>query len=199
MSTNLPPDHVSAWFDPLYAAAERDAAAIPWAHLEPCPWVVDLLAARPGPGAACIVGCGLGDDAEAAAGAGYTTTAFDVSEEALQWCRERFPESVADYRAADLLALDSDLIGAFDVVIEVRTIQSLPTSHRDDAIDAVASLLAPGGSALVVALSRPDGSVATGPPWAVSAQELARFEGIGLRLESDLCEDGHFARRYSRV
>ena len=199
MTTDLPPEHASAWFDPLYSAADRDASAIPWAHMEPCPWVVEFLADNPGPGAACVVGCGLGDDAEAAARAGYATTAFDVSEAALAWCRDRFPGSAVDYRVADLLGLSDDLIEAFDVVIEVRTVQSLPVSVRDEAIDATASLVAPGGVALIVALARPAGSLPTGPPWAVSGEELRRFETCGLHLESMATQDGHLVARFSRI
>ncbi len=195
MTTDLPPEHASAWFDPLYSAADRDASAFPWAHMEPCPWVVEFVADNPGPGAACVVGYGLGDDAEAAARAGYVTTAFDVSEAALAWCRDRFPGSAVDY----LLGLSDHLIQAFDVVIEVRTIQSLPVSVRNEAIGATASLVAPGGVVLVVALARRDGSLPTGPPWAVSGEELRRFETRGLRLESLATQDGHLVARFSRT
>ncbi|MEE9298632.1 MAG: class I SAM-dependent methyltransferase [Acidimicrobiia bacterium] len=198
MTTDLPPEHASAWFDPLYSAADRDASAIPWAHMEPSPWVVEFLADNPGSGAAGVVGCGLGDDAEAAARAGYATTAFDVSEAALAWCRDRFPGSAVDYRVVDLLVVPDHLIEAFEAVIEVRTIQSLPVSVRDEAIDATASLVAPGGVLLVVALARRDGSLPTGLPWAVG-EELRRFEACGLHLESLATQNGHFVARFSRI
>lgn len=40
---------------------------------------------------AVVVGCGLGDDAEALAAAGFAVTAFDVSGSAIAWAKERFP------------------------------------------------------------------------------------------------------------
>jgi len=198
MSTNLPRRSAVSWFDPLYEAAGREAAGVPWANLEACPAVADYAASHSGPGRAVIVGCGLGDDAEVVAAAGYVTTAFDVSEHAVEWCRERFPDSTVDYRVADLFDLPVELVGAFDLVVEVRTVQSLPPGLRDEAIDAVASLVAPGGSALVVALSRPDGTIPSGPPWAISPSELSRFEDAGLAVTFDQSEGGHFVLELSR-
>lgn len=198
MSTDLPSDSFVSWFDPLYEAADREAAAVPWANLRSCGWVADYASANPGSGAAVIVGCGLGDDAEVIAAAGYTTTAFDVSQHAVEWCRDRFPDSAVDYRVADLLDLEEDLVGRFDLVVEVRTIQSLPPDLRERAIDAVASLAAPGGVVLIVALARPDGSIANGPPWAVSAGELKRFAESDLSVTEDRSESGHFVLAMSR-
>ncbi len=198
MSTDLPRRSAVSWFDPLYQAAGREAAGVPWANLEACPAVAEYATSHSGPGRAVIVGCGLGDDAEVVAAAGYVTTAFDVSDEAVAWCRERFPDSTVDYRVADLFDLPEDLVGGFDLVVEVRTVQSLPPELRDDAIDAVASLVAPGGSALVVALSRPDGTIPHGPPWAVSPSELSRFEHSGLTVTFHRSEGDHVVLELSR-
>ena len=198
MSTNLPPDRPYSWFDPLYEAADGDASAIPWAYLEPCPWVIDLVDEAPNDGRTIVVGCGLGDDAEALADAGHDTIAFDVSPAAVDWCRRRFPDSAVDYRVADLFDLPDDLVASGDLVVEVRTIQSLPPSVRSEAIEAVAALVAPGGLLLVVALARPDGSVPTGPPWPVSPEELAGLERAGLTAESSKVDRGQFVNRYRR-
>jgi SAM-dependent methyltransferase len=198
MSSDLPLDSSVSRFDPLYEAADRQAAAVPWANLRPCGWVADYASANPGPGTAAIVGCGLGDDAEVIAAAGYATTAFDVSQHAVDWCRERFPDSAVDYRVADLLELEDDLVGRFDLVVEVRTIQSLPPQLRDQAIDGVASLVVPGGVVLIVALARPDGTVPSGPPWAVSAGELKRFADRDIIVTEDRSESGHFVLEMSR-
>ena len=191
-------DSSAPWFDPLYEAADRQAAAVPWANLRPCGWVADYASAHPGPGTAAIVGCGLGDDAEVIAAAGYSTTAFDVSRHAVEWCRERFPESRVDYRVGDLLDLEDDLVGRFDLAVEVRTIQSLPPQLRNEAIDAVASLVVPGGVVLMVALARTDATVPNGPPWGVSAGELKRFADSEVTVTEDRSESGHFVLELSR-
>lgn len=195
---DISPDDATRWFDPLYAAAERDLRAIPWANDRPCPWIVEYLAMHPGPGRAIVVGCGLGDDAEAIAAAGYEVVAFDVAPTAVAWCRERFPGSSVEYRVADLFDLPVDLVGCGDLVVEVRTVQSLPPALRDSALAAVASLVAPGGSLLIVALGRGDHEVPTGPPWAVSDAELGAYGHAGLMLEAASVERGQFVRTYRR-
>ena len=192
MSDELLPEAAVSWFDPLYEAAGRNMRDIPWANEAPCLLVPGFLAGRIATGSAAVVGCGLGDDAEAVAAAGYRTVAFDVSQHAVDWCRDRFPNSAVEYKVADLLNLPQELIGGFDLVVEVRTIQSLPPSLRTEAIDGVASLVAPGGSAFVVALARPDGTIPSGPPWALSPSEISRFGEAGLEVEGDRSADGHF-------
>ncbi len=198
MTTNVPHHSTGSWFDSLYDQAGREAGAVPWANLEPCAWVVEYLASNPSLGSAVVVGCGLGDDAEALAASGYATTAFDVSAHAIEWCRERFPETSVEYRVADLFDLPTNLVGRFDLVVEVRTIQSLPPSMRNEAINAVASLIAPGGVILVVALARPDGTIPNGPPWAVSPTEIGELEAAGLEVVADHSDSGHFALELSR-
>ena len=172
---------LAAWFDEVYRQSGRRPAAIPWARLEPEPlfarWLEDT---GPPPGRAAVVGCGLGDDAEALAARGHDVVAFDASPEAIAWCGERFPSSRVDYRVADLLALPPGWRSAFDLVVEVFTVQSLALRDRDAAIDAVASLVAPGGRAFVVALGRPDEQYPSGPPFPVSRREMDRFTACGL-------------------
>jgi len=149
-----------------------------------CPIVSDHLNGHPGPGRAIVVGCSLGDDSEAVAAAGYDTIGFDVSPAAIDWCRRRFPKSAVDYRVADLLALPEEWRRGFDLVVEVRTVQSLPPAVRSDVLGAVADLVSPGGRLLLVALARDQGVIPYGPPWAVSERELLRLVDAGLDMES---------------
>jgi SAM-dependent methyltransferase len=173
-------DEATIWFDRLYREAGGDAAQVPWAAQKVCPIVADYLADHPGPGRAIVVGSGLGDDSEAVSSAGYDTVGFDVSPEAIAWGQRRFPDSPVDYRVADLFSLDPDWLGGFDLVVEVRTVQSLPPDIRADVLRGIASLVAPGGSLLLVALAREDSVVPYGPPWAVSQRELRVLEEAGL-------------------
>ena len=51
------------WFEQLYAEAETGDAVVPWADLEPNPFLVAALAERAlPPGHALVVGCGYGDE-----------------------------------------------------------------------------------------------------------------------------------------
>ena len=170
------------WFDPLYVAANGHSEQIPWAldgaHPALKSWISERSLSnlfRLANAKALVVGCGLGDDAEAIAQLGFLVTAFDVSPCAVGWCQERFEQSSVHYCTADLLHLDPDWHGRFDLVFECRTIQALPLSVRDRAIDAVVAPVAPGGRLVVVTHTRPTEAAPDGPPWPLSSAELDRF------------------------
>jgi SAM-dependent methyltransferase len=159
---------------------------VPWAALAPHPyletWLDDPVATPPGRRAA-VVGCGLGDDAALLAGRGYDVTAFDVAPSAVAWARRRFPDAAVSWLVADLLDLPTQLQGAFDLVVEVGTVPSLPGVVRDAAMHAIGSLVAPGGVLVAVALlaSGPDAERGPGgPPWPQAPSELAAYVGAGL-------------------
>ena len=175
----------TGWFEPLYAAADGHADVVPWGGQEAHPYVTDWLQAPvvdPPGRRAVVVGCGLGGDAAAVAAAGYDTVAFDVAPTAVAWARRALPASV-EVRVADLLDLDEELLGAFDLVVEVRTVQSLPGVVRDAAMHAVASLAAPKGVVVAVTLLATSADAARdwqGPPWAQAPAELAAYRAGGL-------------------
>ena len=185
-SDEQPKSDATAWFEPLYASAEGDPSQIPWADERPNPWLVEWLdreQPRANGSAAVVVGSGLGDDAEELARRGFDVTGFDISSTAIAWAERRFPDSPVAYRTADLFALPPSLEGAFDFVFEAYTLQALPHEIRSTAVASVASLLAPGGSLLVVARGREDSEEIQGPPWPLSHRELRGFNVAGL-LES---------------
>lgn len=166
----------TGWFEELYAAARDGDAIVPWADLAPFPGLVDR--ARPGTGRAVVVGCGLGDDAEFLASLGWSVTAFDVSSTAVAGARERFPDSTVDYLTADLLDLPS--VWAFDLVVEVFTVQVLTGDARERAIDAIAGLVAPGGTLQVLARHREEGDDPGQMPWPLTRAEMESFTPHGL-------------------
>lgn len=173
----------SAWFDVLYSQANKDASKVPWAKLTAHPYLQDWLNQQTIQGqgkSALVIGCGLGDDAEALAKLGFQVTAFDISPTAIAWAKERFPDSPVNYVVADLLALDSDWQGKFDLVFECRNIQALPLSIRAQVMAAIASLVAPGGRLLVITRVRDFDDEPDGPPWPLSEKELAQFKEFGL-------------------
>ena len=67
--------------------------------------------------------------------------------------------SAVDYVVADLLAPPPAWSKAFDLVVEIYTVQALPDPPRRDAIAGVADMVAPGGTLLVIAFAR--GELAT--------------------------------------
>ncbi|MCL2926116.1 MAG: class I SAM-dependent methyltransferase [Trichodesmium sp. MAG_R04] len=174
----------TAWFDVLYSEAQGDAGQIPWARLTTHPYLQEWLyiSQQKGEGnTALVIGCGLGDDAEALAKLGFQVTAFDISTTAIAWCHKRFPNSSVNYLVADLLTLDTEWHRKFDLVLESRTVQALPVEMRSQVVNCITPLVANRGILLVITRIRDNDSIADGPPWALSDKELAEFIKLGLQ------------------
>jgi ubiquinone/menaquinone biosynthesis C-methylase UbiE len=127
------------------------------------------------------IACGLGDDAEDLAAAGFQVTAFDIAPTAIQWCTTRFPESSVTYQVADLFRPPPTWLRGFDFVLEVYTLQSLPRELRSDAMAHMAACVAPGGDLLVIGRLTDDGADTDSLPWPLMRQELSVFADAGLR------------------
>ena len=169
----------TAWFERLYAAAETGEAEVPWDRGGPNPFLAQWVRERAPEGAgrrALVIGTAFGDDAELLASRGFAVTAFDVAPTAVEGARRRFPGSDVDYRVADLLALPAPWRGAFDLVAECITVQALPVSWRERAVDAIASTVAPGGTLVVISGRHFGDGPRDGPPWPLTRAELDEFE-----------------------
>lgn len=178
-----------SWFDALYRAADGDASQVPWSDRRPNRNLVGWLDREKPRGRGVrtlVVGCGLGDDAELLARWQFDVTAFDLSPTAIDWARRRFPATSVKYVQADLFNVPSDWISHWDFVFEAYTIQPLPMSMRERAIDAVARLVAPGGRLLLITRGRDDTDTTDGPPpWPLTHADMKRFVDVGgLRATS---------------
>ena len=141
-----------------------------------------------------VVGCGMGRDSEYLAGLGFATVAFDFSAAAIAAVRCRFPDSPVDYRVADLLDPPAAWAGAFDLVVESLTVQSLPRQLRPAAIARVRELVAPGGTLLVIAAVKGAGENPPDGPWPLTRAEVESFAGgdlVLVRLEDLRDPDAH--------
>ncbi len=202
-------DDATGWFDKLYGAAARGAVSMPWDRDAPQPQLVEWFERRAGGSKtstptdaaarrAVVVGCGLGADAEYLSRLGFRTTAFDVSPTAISIARSRHRASSVAYSVQDLFDLPVQWSEAFDLVVEIYTVQALPLSLRQRAIAAVAGLVAPGGTAVVIQAVRDESERdPEGPPWPLTRTELESFADEGLstvRIERLL--DGASAARW---
>jgi len=180
------PSEPTRWVEELWRSAEQDEIDAPWDRTEPFPAIAEAMAALgPGDGRrAVVVGAALGADAEAAARAGWRTTAFDIAPAAVRLVRGRYPDSAVDYCEGDLLNLADDLVGVFDLVIEVFTVQAMPPAVRTEATAGIRRLLAPGGTALVIQFERGDEDPDVGPPWLLNREEMESFADDDVRIES---------------
>jgi len=196
------------WFSYVYDSADDDPAKIPWARLAAHPLLTQWLERN---GAisglrALDVGCGLGDNAEELAKASAKVTAFDYAERAVQWTRQRFPESQVSYRVADLFAPPSEWLGAFDFVHESGTLQTLAPERLPQAAQALASFVAMDGRLLVIAAARESDEPQTTPWRPLTRREIESLAIDGLALENlddfppqSSCGSRHWRATYRRV
>ena len=186
------------WFDRLYAEGVAGEVTMPWDHTDPNvalrEWAERNRWSSSGSRLsstsntrsaetkrAVVVGCGLGGDAAYVASLGFETTGFDLSPHAIGVARERFPDSGVDFRAADLLDLPPEWLGAFDLVVEIYTIQAVPDPPRSAIAAGVRSLVAPGGTLLAIQFRATGAEDATeGPPFALSEARMRSVAGDEL-------------------
>jgi SAM-dependent methyltransferase len=171
----------TGWFEKLYSEAETGATVVPWADGIPNPYLVNWTADRSGDGKrALVVGCGLGYDAEFLASLGFAVTAFDIAPSAIAAAKRENPGSPVEYAVADLLDLPAEWIGAFDLVVEIFTLQPLYGQIRDLAIAAVHRPVAPGGTLLIIARATNEQNPVRDPemmPWPLTRRELETAAG----------------------
>ena len=162
------------WFEPVYQQAAGSTDAIPWADLKPNHNLTDWLDENPiNEGAsALVVGCGLGDDAEELARRGMDVTAFDIAPTAIQWCRQRFPDSRVRYEVGDVLSLPAAWRGRFDLIVEIYTLQALPAELRGAAMRGLAGALAIEGRLLIVCRGREPEDPKGELPWPLTRAEF---------------------------
>ncbi len=179
------PEDATGWFERHYVAAAGGDTEVPWDRGGPNPTFAAWVHERELDGAgrrALVVGCAFGDDAELTASRGFATTAFDVAPSAIAGARARHPDSSVDYRVADVLESPADWRGAFDVVVECITVQSMPPAYHAAAAASIAGFVAPGGTLIVVTVARDDDEEVEGPPWPLARAELDAFLDGGVEL-----------------
>lgn len=187
-------DEPADWFEPLYAQAGNDGSGIPWANMKTHPSFAEWLIQNSLEGTgktALVVGCGMGDDAIELESRGFQVTAFDVSDTAIQYCKNRFPESNVCFVQADLLNEQPYWDRKFDFVLEIFTIQALPPRYEDGLIQNIAKFVAPGGHLLVIAeVSDEERTFENGPPWLLNHNHEEKFMSCGLDVVMRNIENG---------
>lgn len=171
------------WFDELYREAAGDNEVIPWADLEPNAyfrkWAESTGLAGEGR-SALVVGCGLGDDARFLHDLGFKVTAFDISPTAIEWAKRLHSDTDIVFETCDLFQPFRGWLGAFDLVLEIYTIQPLPLEMRPQVVDSIAGFVKDGGRIVVVTRGREDDVEPDEMPWPMSRRDLSRFEHNGL-------------------
>lgn len=193
----------TAWFEQLYAQSDTSGDGVPWARMQPNPYLVQWLDEEHVVGngrKTLVVGCGLGDDANELAERGFNVTAFDVSQSAIEICKTRFPESDIDFQQADLFAPPTSCHEHFDFVFESITVQSLPPDYQETAMRRISSFVKQGGQLLVLTWVRSPDTPLTGPPWRLlpSAFETYVEAGLTQHTKQHYPSTGHMLAVYQR-
>ena len=168
----------TGWFDSIYKSANGDHTKVFWADLEPSPYLVSWLEKNPinkPSKRACVIGCGVGDDAEALSEFGFEVTAFDISVTAIELCKNRYKDTKVNYVVADLFDYPKEWSKSFDVVYECNTIQVLPGDYRIKARIAMSSLICKDGYILVSCRSRNEGEKENSIPLPLTKCEMDEF------------------------
>ncbi len=174
----------AGWFERFYRAAAAGEVELPWNRAEPHRLLTRWAAERRLDGSgrrAIVVGCGQGTDAEYVARLGFQVVAFDIAETAIRLARQRYPGSAVRYQAADLLNPPGEWLHAFDLVVEIITVQALPDPPQRQAIANVGRLVRPGGTLLAVEAVRGEHECAPElGPWPLSRADIDAFGTDGL-------------------
>ena len=174
----------AGWFERFYRAAAAGEVELPWQRAEPH-WLLTRWAAQRridgSARRAIVVGCGQGTDAEYLTRLGFHVVAFDIAETAIRLARQRYPDSAVHYQAADLLNPPTEWWHAFDLVVEIITVQALPDPPQRQAIVNVGRLVGPGGTLLAVEAVREEHERAPElGPWPLSRADINAFATDGL-------------------
>ena len=180
----LQQDDPTGWFEELYSQAGGDCEQIPWAKLTVNPHLATWLMTNNVEGKgkkALVVGCGLGDDAEALSDKGFEVTGFDISPSAIAWCQQRFPNTSVTYVVSNALKPEPAWQNRFDLILESYTLQAVPESIRQRIMSTIANYLAPGGMLLIICRGREvEEDAGISPPWALTKAELSFLEQLKL-------------------
>jgi len=191
-----------SWFELVYREADVGEAVVPWVDRVPNPHLRAWLDMKPQIGGRALdVGCGLGDNAEELVRRGFDVVAFDIAPTAVAGARARFPVSPVCYLVADLLDPPADWRSAFDLVVEAYTLQVLPPPERGAAVRVLRTLLAPGGTLLVIERGREAGEPKGDMPWPLTREEVEAIsnESLALTAFDDFVDAGDLPVRRFRV
>ncbi len=191
------------WED-LYARGEDG-----WELGAPAPALRALLArARFPSGRAAVLGCGRGHDARLLAAHGHAVWGFDFSPTATAEARRLTPSAPGGaeggaeggaplrptFEQRDVFSLPETYPGFFDLVWEYTCFCAIAPARRPEYVQAVRSILKPGG--LLAALFYPLREGAGGPPFPVSRAEVRRlFEPHFAFLEAETPAESFERRR----
>jgi len=190
-----------SWFEDLYRYSNRDRGQIPWDWEEPHPFLIEWSNENEAPGRALVVGSGLGEDASFLWERGWKVTAFDISEEAVEWAQHLHQGTDIEWVTGDLLNPKQGWFGEFDLVLEVHILQAIPEETRKRAFTNLSPMLASGGALVCIGrLADEPNKEDNGPPWPLTWDFLNQIgEGLEEVEKHSATIPGKEGKRYRAV
>lgn len=165
------------------------AQNLQWASDEPTPIVAQALHRYPLPTEAKLleIGCGEGRDAFSLLRQGRHLLAVDVSEEAVTYCRNKFPEFAGNFQVMDCVA--GQLEERFDFIYSVAVLHMLvEDSDRNRFYRFIREHLTLGGLALICTMGNGILERRTDPRTAFESQERIHTQtGKMVRIAATSC------------
>lgn len=155
-----------------------------WELGGPAPPLVDFVTTTPPPrGRVAVPGAGRAHDARFLAAHGYVVTAFDFSTAALTAARALARRDRVDvtFEQRDIFTLPQSHARAFDGVWEYTCYCAIDPRRRREYVDVMRAIVRPGG--WLLGCFFPLRAQTPGPPFKVSAAEIARVLRAGFRIE----------------
>ena len=122
------------------------------------------------------IGCGEGRDASAVLKNGYRLLATDISEEAIAYCRAKFPEYKDSFAVLDCIGVKTDEV--YDMIYAVAVLHMLVLDgDRAAFYRFIKDHLTEGGVALVCTMGDGTFEMQTGIEKAFTLQERNHFSG----------------------
>jgi SAM-dependent methyltransferase len=148
----------------------------PWDKGTAAPPLTRYLQSHAITGRVLVPGCGRGHDVRAlAAQPGCTAVGLDLAPAAITEATRLTAEAnlAATFTLGDFFHLPPEMIGAFDWLVEHTCFCAIEPGLRPDYVRSAATALRPGGKIFGIFYLTPD--IETGPPFAISPDELTAF------------------------
>jgi methyl halide transferase len=173
----------------------------PWDKGKPAPPLVRYLAAHEITGRILVPGCGKGHDVRAlAAQSGAAVVGLDLSPAAIAAAAEIVPQfsmaGSASFVVGDFFQMPAERRASFDWLVEHTCFCAIDPKRRKDYVLAAASALRPGGKIFGIFYLNPD--VETGPPFAVTSEELSQLFTPCFILQEQWMPEVSFPGRENR-
>ncbi len=147
------------WLDPsmTYSSAlyREPSQTLDDAQREKYARILAALDLRPGM-RVLEIGCGWGAMAEVAARAGAHVTAITVSAEQLAYTQRRIAAAGLDGQCEARFCDYRDITGTYDRIVSIEMIEAVGEEHWQDYFRTLHSRLAPGGHAVIQAITIQD-------------------------------------------